>query len=123
MLILYSHIGGGGYGQNIGYGITPKNIGEMITNMMYNAEIPYFTSWGFADPIMSMFEKWGHFSQIVWKDSKTVGCATYHCDNLENADGGSSDYTVCNYYPPGNVGGMYAFNIGLPLGHPTYVAH
>lgn len=52
---------------------------------------------------MSLFEKWGHFSQIVWKGTTHVGCYTAHCPNgLGNVGSDVSPYfTVCNYKNPG----------------------
>ncbi|KNA24134.1 hypothetical protein SOVF_018700 [Spinacia oleracea] len=40
----------------------------------------------------------GHYTQIIWKDTKSVGCAREKCRN-----GGT--FVTCNYYPPGNVVG------------------
>jgi len=39
----------------------------------------------------------GHYTQMVWKNTKTVGCAL--------ASNGKTDYLVCRYAPPGNVYG------------------
>lgn len=36
----------------------------------------------------------GHYTQIVWKTTKKVGCAKIECDGY--------DVWVCNYDPPGN---------------------
>lgn len=36
----------------------------------------------------------GHYTQIVWRDTKRVGCAA--------ARSGSTEVWVCNYDPPGN---------------------
>ena len=36
----------------------------------------------------------GHYTQIVWRDSKRVGCAA--------ARSGRTEVWVCNYDPPGN---------------------
>jgi uncharacterized protein YkwD len=36
----------------------------------------------------------GHYTQIVWRDSKRLGCAV--------ARGGGREVWVCNYDPPGN---------------------
>jgi pathogenesis-related protein 1 len=36
----------------------------------------------------------GHYTQVVWNDTKEVGCAV--------ARGGRREVWVCEYYPPGN---------------------
>ncbi|OCT52425.1 SCP-like extracellular protein [Cladophialophora carrionii] len=120
---VYAHdtsTGGGGYGQNIGAGAPPEDIPAMITNEMYNGEIGFYPGYG-SEPDMSNFEKWGHYSQIVWKSTTGVGCATQYCPNgLANTGGNVSPYfTVCNYSPPGNFGGQYAENVLQPGNVPT----
>lgn len=75
----------------------------MITNLMYNDEAGFFDGlYGQANPDMTNFEHWGHFSQIVWKDTTEVGCATVMCDSLGGSGtSGPIPFTVCNYSPPG----------------------
>jgi Cysteine-rich secretory protein family len=71
---------------------------------MYNDEIGFFPlPYGQAQPDMSNFESWGHFSQIVWQSTTSVGCATVNCPNgLANTGAGVAPwFTVCNYSPPG----------------------
>jgi hypothetical protein len=102
---VYAHdtsTGGGGYGQNIGAGADQSGVAAMINNEMYNDEIEFYPSYG-VEPDMSNFEKWGHYSQIVWKSTTGVGCAVQYCPNgLANTGGNVSPYfTVCNYSPPG----------------------
>ncbi|KAJ9643651.1 uncharacterized protein PV06_09162 [Exophiala oligosperma] len=121
---VYAHdtsTGGGGYGQNIGAGAAPSDVPGMITNEMYNNEINWYPLPYGVEPDMTNFEKWGHYSQIVWKSTTSVGCATQYCPNgLANTGGGVSPYfTVCNYSPPGNFGGEYAANVLQPQGEPT----
>lgn len=41
----------------------------------------------------------GHYTQIVWRDSLRLGCATTTCD-------GGGQVWVCNYDPPGNYIGQ-----------------
>ncbi|KAG0215363.1 hypothetical protein BGX28_000103 [Mortierella sp. GBA30] len=50
----------------------------------------------------------GHFTQVVWKGTKSVGCAKKDC-------GGSMLY-ICEYDPPGNVDDSRSFreNVLLP---------
>lgn len=75
----------------------------MITNLMYNNEMGYFEAlYGEANPSMDNFDAWGHFSQIVWKGTTHVGCATVTCNSLGNVDSSVAvPFTVCNYSPAG----------------------
>ena len=47
--------------------------------------------------------KYGHYTQIVWKSTKLVGCGRAKCKN-------GNEIWVCTYYPPGNYLGEKAFN-------------
>lgn len=53
----------------------------------------------------------GHFSQLVWRETTSVGCGRYQCDGEANAEGDGDPapgwYVVCEYYPPGNVIGSF----------------
>ena len=89
----------------------------MINNEMCNA-----TPSG-LEPDMNNFEKWGHYSQIVWKSTMQVGCYTQYCSNglVNTRDGVSPYFTVCNYSPPGIFGGEYGTNVGQPGDMPTVI--
>ncbi|CAH8386459.1 unnamed protein product [Eruca vesicaria subsp. sativa] len=41
----------------------------------------------------------GHYTQMVWRDTKRLGCASLVCDN------GAGVFITCNYDPPGNYVG------------------
>ena len=115
------HIDGGGYGQNIAAGTAPEDISKVITDEFYNAEVNWFSGlYGQANPTTN-FEHWGHFSQLVWKTSTHVGCATHYCSNGLADTGAHVDpyFTVCNYKNPGNRANYFAQNVGKPLGYPT----
>ncbi|EME85955.1 uncharacterized protein MYCFIDRAFT_122993, partial [Pseudocercospora fijiensis CIRAD86] len=110
-------VDGGGYGQNLAAGTTAEAIGDAITDMWYNGEVVYFANdYGQPDPDMSNFEKWGHFSQMVWNATEKVGCATQSCPGGVQNAAGIDTLTVCNYSPAGNVAGQYGDNIGTPKG-------
>lgn len=72
---------------------------------MYNNEIGFFpTPYGQSQPDMGSFDQWGHFSQIVWQSTTSIGCATIDCSGsgLANTGSGVSPwFTVCNYKPAG----------------------
>ncbi|KAL5412188.1 hypothetical protein PMIN04_009974 [Paraphaeosphaeria minitans] len=52
----------------------------------------------------------GHFSQLVWKATKTVGCGRTECDGQDKGKA-PGWFVVCEYYPPGNVIGSFAENV------------
>ncbi len=56
----------------------------------------------------------GHFTQLVWKGTTTVGCARVDC---AGSAGGNVQgwFVVCEYYPPGNVGGQYREQVGREI--------
>lgn len=69
---------------------------------MFLDERRYFRAAAFPD--ISLTGAWkdvGHYSQIVWRDTKEVGCA------IET--GGGNDVLVCRYLPAGNVFGQRPF--------------
>jgi len=56
-------------------------------------------------------ESTGHFTQLVWKGTTTVGCARVDCAGKA---GGNVEgwFVVCEYYPAGNVEGQYWQEVG-----------
>jgi uncharacterized protein YkwD len=54
----------------------------------------------------------GHFTQLVWKSSKKIGCAVA----VGTWKGYKNSYFVgCNYYPAGNYANEYTKNVGKPI--------
>jgi hypothetical protein len=47
--------------------------------------------------------KTGHFTQVVWRGTREVGCGKSQCNGL--------DVWICQYAPPGNVEGQYRQNV------------
>ncbi|KAI0536856.1 CAP domain-containing protein [Xylaria digitata] len=124
--------GSGGYGQNIAlWGVSSgaEELGATgaikmaTTNMWYDGEFNAFlpSYYGQATPDMSNFESWGHLSQVVWASTTSVGCHAQFCPKGTAYSNLDSWFTVCNYSPPGNVGGAYAKNINSPKGDASVV--
>lgn len=93
---------GGPYGENlaVGYGTVALAIDAWAAEEgQYN--------WG----RQGFSESTGHFTQLVWKNTTSVGCGLVQCDN-QAGDGAKGPYLVCEYFPPGNVQGEYVSNIG-----------
>ncbi|RMD43316.1 hypothetical protein DV735_g1875, partial [Chaetothyriales sp. CBS 134920] len=112
-----SKAGDGIYGQNIGAGFAAQNVAAMVGDAMYNDEIELYPGPYGNEPDMTTFESWGHYTQIVWSDTTDVGCWTTDCSatGLANvASGVGQQFTVCNYYPPGNIVGNFAEKVNRP---------
>ena len=100
--LLFQHSSGSGFGENIWMG----GIGRTPTNMIsgFGNEKQYFKYGLFPDSV-STTGSWfavGHYTQIIWRNTKSVGCA------VANASNGSARY-VCRYDPPGNYVGQYVY--------------
>jgi uncharacterized protein YkwD len=97
-----------------------KSAAGAITNQWYNGEVRSFDGvYGSDNPPSSLpLGAYGHFTQVVWKDTQKVGCATVKCA-AGTVLGMQSWYTVCNYSPPGNFGGRYKTNVLQPQGEAT----
>ena len=52
----------------------------------------------------------GHYTQMVWKNTKEVGCATATSNGrTSGGQSGLTVYLVCRYSPPGNMAGEKPF--------------
>ncbi|KAF4444047.1 Protein PRY1 [Fusarium austroafricanum] len=116
--------GKGGYSQNLASwgatsdidGLKNKAAAGGITNQWYNNEMANWAFYGQENPPQDMnIDLYGHFTQVVWKDSTKVGCATVKCP-AGTVLSFPSWYTVCNYNPQGNFGGRYGDNVLKPEG-------
>lgn len=68
-----------------------------LVKMWYNEKNLYdYATGGFS-------HQTGHFTQLVWKGTKRVGCGY--------KTGPSGTYLACNYDPPGNYEGAYRKNV------------
>lgn len=90
-----------------------------VTESWYKGELelmePY---WGKSDIPDDVFHSVGHLTQMLWKGTTKVGCVSIDCGNTMIVSGSTSTmnkYTVCNYSPPGNVGGAYGENVARPI--------
>ncbi|RKP32812.1 PR-1-like protein, partial [Metschnikowia bicuspidata] len=77
----------GSYGENLALGY----VGGHEPVRAWYDEIK---AYNWSNPGFSM--KTAHFTQVIWKDTKEVGCAYVTCPNEWR------QYTICEYDPPGN---------------------
>lgn len=112
------------YGQNIAmYAATDienltqeEFLAQSISDFWFNNEIELYPGPYGAEPDMTNFEAWGHYSQVVWKGSTEIGCAISYCEAGTMEPGMGAYMSTCNYYPAGNVDTEYAANVLEPLG-------
>lgn len=86
-----------GSGENLWMGTAGAWNADAMVGMFLD-ERRYFRAAAFPD--VSLTGNWtdvGHYTQIVWKDTKEVGCAV--------DTGNGMDVLVCRYFPAGNVFG------------------
>ncbi len=104
------HSGTPGVGENVAWQqcggpgcdaqLHPSNVAAQSVNEWYAENKNY----NYANPGFS--SNTGHFTQLVWKGTREVGCAMVECGN-----GTSQAFTVCQYSPPGNEIGQFPQNV------------
>ncbi|KAF3002957.1 hypothetical protein E8E13_004255 [Curvularia kusanoi] len=95
------------------------NVTAGITESWYKGEfqamLPHFGEASLSDDV---FHNVGHLTQVLWKGTTSVGCNSVDCGSNMKVGGQPSNlnkYTVCNYWPAGNVATQYAINVGSPI--------
>jgi pathogenesis-related protein 1 len=81
-----------GYGENLAWSSDPNYSAVAAIEAWYSEKSYY----DYASNACEDGEVCGHYTQIVWRDSKALGCAVAVCPN-----GGGIIYG-CHYDPPGN---------------------
>ncbi|KAF9278962.1 hypothetical protein BGZ68_008212 [Mortierella alpina] len=102
--IQHSNLRGRNLGENLAWGTRGmfKDFGSVV-KAWYDEEKDY----NYSNPDLSRGVT-GHFTQVVWRDTKSVGCAKRFCPNL------NYEVYICNYAGAGNMGGRYARNVLRP---------
>jgi len=92
---------GGPTGENLAAGTTGALDARATVAMWYDE----IKGYSFQQPSFSM--QTGHFTQVVWRGTTSLGCGKSQCKGL--------DVWVCEYDPPGNWEGQYRQQV-LPVG-------
>ncbi|KAJ5553969.1 PR-1-like protein [Penicillium frequentans] len=104
-----------GYGQNLAGSAPTASLAQHISEFWYDDELRNFDPYyGQATPGGDL-STYGHFTQVLWKDTTKVGCATVDC----RGSALGMWYTVCNYFPRGNVLGRFDRSVMRPNGRQT----
>jgi len=84
---------GGPTGENLAAGYA--NASASVDAWGLEGELYNWAKPGFS-------EATGHFTQLVWSNTTTVGCGRTNCAGKNKTPGW---YVVCEYFPPGNIEG------------------
>ncbi|NTX10955.1 hypothetical protein HUA76_09175 [Myxococcus sp. CA056] len=94
----------GSYGENL-TAATPNSMSTRNVVEGWSSEVK---DYNYANNTCTSGKMCGHYTQVVWRNTKRVGCATQVC--TINSPWGSQFPTwqlwVCNYAPPGNYSGQ-----------------
>lgn len=83
------------------------DIASNTVDSWYN-EIKY---WSFDTCAAVNKNVTGHFTQVVWSGSKTVGCGYQITQYVDGTWKCTKADSVCDYYPAGNYVGQYCPNV------------
>jgi hypothetical protein len=117
---VFAHVVTEGQGQNL-YAVSGDayNATAGITEAFYKAEADLYAYWGQEPPHdpanpetldEELFHSWGHLTQVLWKETTHVGCVTVNCPGMK-----TNRYTICNYFPAGNMISKFAENVVAPI--------
>jgi pathogenesis-related protein 1 len=86
---------GGPYGENLFWGSAGSNYTAVDAVDDWVSEKEYYD---YDSNTCAAGEACGHYTQVVWRNSTSIGCARTTCED-------GAVFIICNYNPPGNVAG------------------
>jgi hypothetical protein len=97
----YAALGGSGYvGENLAWGTAWAYSAEDLAQLWADEK----SLWSFGAVTSSNVHDVGHYTQMIWATTTSVGCATALCSG--------SRFLVCNYAPGGNYTGQAPYAVG-----------
>ncbi|KAG0199171.1 hypothetical protein BGX28_007518 [Mortierella sp. GBA30] len=106
----FEHSGGGPnkFGENLAWGTGAFDYKDAVD--FWYSEVK---NYNYSQPGFSA--NTGHFTQVVWKSTTSVGCAKYACPR-PNAPTTIVNMIICDYDPAGNITneGYFAANVQAP---------
>lgn len=112
-----------GAGENIYKGSTTESTQgpDLLAKASVMSWYAELGSYDFSNPGVVKNGTIGHFTQVVWKATTSLGCGTASSLNPTPFiyEGNSYNfyeyYVVCRYSPAGNLDGAYGDNVGMPI--------
>ena len=98
----YASMGGtGGLGENIAAGAPSQTVSAAVQSWLDEQQYYDHTTNSCATG-----QQCGHYTQIVWSTTTQAGCAKVSCTQNSPFGGGTWDFSVCDFNPPGNYVGQ-----------------
>ena len=94
-------------GQNLYVSTWAPSAADVLQGWYYEEEPHY----DYAKGKSKDGEVTGHFTQVVWKSSKQIGCA-FSVGKFMSYN--SAYYICCDYFPAGNYQNQYTTNVAKP---------
>jgi pathogenesis-related protein 1 len=93
---------GGRYGENIFWGSAGKawSAADAVGSWVGEKQYYHHATNSCSAPAG---QSCGHYTQVVWRNSKAIGCARVVCDNNRGV------FITCNYKPPGNWANQWPY--------------
>ncbi len=88
-----------GYGENLYASTNTATPAAVVNYWMMEAQ-----SYNYSTNTCSSI--CGHYTQVVWRNTTSVGCAEKTCTTGSPFGSGSWYFVVCDYNPPGNFTGQ-----------------
>lgn len=98
---IFSHRQQNQYGENLYAGTNEPTPTEVVDSWDSEKQFYTYATNGCSNVC-------GHYTQVVWRSSVKIGCATTRCTSGSPFGGGAGAWylTACNYSPPGNYVGQ-----------------
>jgi pathogenesis-related protein 1 len=91
---VFEHSMADGLGENLAFIGGDTSTGTRVVQMWASEAADY----DYGSNACAPGRQCGHYTQIVWRSSTSIGCGAAEC----TVDGFAGVTTVCNYEPPGN---------------------
>ena len=102
-----------GNGENLFVAYNTATVGpDIVAAQMVNSWVSEAFNYDYSQPRFSLDT--GHFTQVVWKSTTTLGCGYAIGSHTENGTRFNAYYAVCRYSPSGNVTGQFPANVPVP---------
>lgn len=99
---MFEHNMNSGYGENLFASTSVSNTAAVITSWADEA-----ANYTHDTNTCATGKVCGHYTQVVWRASKQLGCGKATCvANSPFGGGGTWYFWVCDYAPPGNYLGQ-----------------